>query len=66
MLSPRIFVEDFTWIESTKDSSLDRNNGRFCVTPDFPNGTYAYFATIDTLHLLMDYSKDLRDQYSHI
>ena len=42
------FIEDFTWVESTSDSSLDRNNGRFCVTPDFPNGTYAYFATIDT------------------
>ena len=27
--------------------SLDENNGRFCVTPEFPNGTYAYFATFD-------------------
>ena len=42
------FVEDFDWIESTSESSLDKNNGRFCVTPDFPNGTYAYFATFDT------------------
>ena len=42
------FLEDFTWVESTSDSVLDRNNGRFCVTPDFPNGTYAYFATIDS------------------
>lgn len=24
---------------------LDENNGRFCVTPEFPNGTYAYFIT---------------------
>jgi hypothetical protein len=27
---------------------LDRYNGRFCVTPDFPQGHYAYFVTIDT------------------
>ena len=25
---------------------LDEHNGRFCVTPEFPNGTYAYFMTI--------------------
>jgi hypothetical protein len=28
------------------DYDLDKYNGRFCVTPDFPNGTYAYFQTI--------------------
>lgn len=27
---------------------LDRYNGRFCKTPEFPNGTYAYFTTVDT------------------
>ena len=37
------FIEDFKWVDSTDESVLDRNNGRFCVTPDFPNGTYAYF-----------------------
>ena len=26
---------------------LDENNGRYCVTPDYPNGTFAYFATIN-------------------
>lgn len=25
---------------------LDDNNGRFCITPDYPNGVYAYFITI--------------------
>ncbi len=25
---------------------LDEYNGRFCVTPEFPNGTYAYFVSI--------------------
>ena len=26
---------------------LDEYNGRFCVTPEFPGGTYAYFVAID-------------------
>jgi len=41
------FVEDFTWFNSTDESYLDENNGRFCVTPDYPNGVYAYFATFE-------------------
>lgn len=27
---------------------LDQYNGRWCVTPEFPNGTYAYFVAIDS------------------
>jgi hypothetical protein len=44
------FVEDYEWIPSvnTGKTELDQNNGRFCVTPDYPNGVYAYFLTIDT------------------
>ena len=41
------FVEDFTYQSLGRDDVLDKNNGRFCVTPDFPKGTYAYFATIN-------------------
>jgi len=41
------FVEDYTHNEVSDDSVLDENNGRFCVTPEFPNGTYAYFTTIN-------------------
>ena len=26
---------------------LDIHNGRTCVTPEYPGGTYAYFATVD-------------------
>jgi len=44
---PEFFVEDFTFKDSQDDSVLDENNGRFCITPEFPNGTYAYFATFD-------------------
>jgi hypothetical protein len=38
-----IFVEDFAFLG---EGDLDEHNGRFCVTPEFPNGTYAYFSTI--------------------
>ena len=38
------YVEDYDFSASTGD--LDQYNGRFCVTPEFPNGTYAYFVTI--------------------
>ena len=30
-----------------EETILDQNNGRFCVTPEYPNGTYAYFSTVD-------------------
>jgi len=30
------------------DFDLDEYNGRFCVTPEYPNGTYAYFVGITT------------------
>ena len=39
------FAEDWEWIPDP--SNLDRENGRFCVTPEFPDGVYAYFATIE-------------------
>ena len=45
---PEFFVEDFTFKTSNDDSVLDENNGRFCITPEYPNGTYAYFATFDS------------------
>jgi hypothetical protein len=43
------FVEDFTYKKSIDETVLDENNGRFCVTPEFPKGTYAYFATVNSL-----------------
>ena len=46
---PEFFVEDFKFIENTDESFLDKHNGRFGVTPEYPNGVYAYFATIDSV-----------------
>jgi uncharacterized protein (TIGR03437 family) len=38
------YVEDYDFAAGTGD--LDQYNGRFSVTPEYPNGTYAYFVTI--------------------
>jgi hypothetical protein len=37
------FIQDYEFVVGTGD--LDECNGRFCITPDFPEGTYAYFLT---------------------
>ena len=38
------FIEDY---EYKGVGDLDEHNGRYCVTPEYPNGTYAYFTTIN-------------------
>ncbi len=37
------FVRDYEYVAGSGD--LDECNGRQCVTPEFPDGTYAYFMT---------------------
>jgi hypothetical protein len=39
------FIEDYKFDNS---GNLDIHNGRFCKTPEFPNGVYAYFAGVTT------------------
>ena len=39
------FVEDYKYNGA---GDLDEYNGRYCRTPEFPNGVYAYFAGIST------------------
>lgn len=39
------FIEDYEYIAGS--GTLDEHNGRFCITPEYPSGTYAYFKTID-------------------
>ncbi len=41
------FREDYGFTASMEEDVLDVHNGRFCVTPEYPEGTYAYFATIN-------------------
>lgn len=46
------YIEDYAYLgdlgkKEGRDFDLDELNGRWCVTPEFPNGTYAYFTSID-------------------
>ncbi len=42
------FREDYEYVaHPNEEDFLDEHNGRFCITPEYPNGTYAYFATVD-------------------
>jgi len=47
------YLEDYDYLGDlgrTQGTEFDLNdyNVRFCVTPEFPNGTWAYFLTIET------------------
>ena len=52
------FIEDYIY---ALNGDLDQNNGRYCNTPDYPNGVYAYFATfnstIDSYGTFLNYKK---------
>lgn len=39
------FVDDYEY--AFQEGDLDAYNGRFCKTPEYPDGIYAYFITID-------------------
>ena len=39
-------VQDYIWDATV--GTLDEHNGKFSVTPEYPNGTYAYFLTEDS------------------
>lgn len=39
-----MYMEDYAYTASS--GHLDEYNGRFCKTPEYPNGTYAYFVTM--------------------
>jgi hypothetical protein len=41
------FKEDYEYIANTASDYLDQYNGRICKTPEYPNGIYCYFATVD-------------------
>lgn len=57
-----LFVEDYEY-DGTGD--LDEFNGRFCVTPEFPNGVYAYFATFGDIDSIFS-TKYLRPIFPYL
>ena len=49
------FIEDYFYDESSAtDDSLDKHNGRFSITPEFPTGRYCYFATTKSFDPITD------------
>ena len=44
LFKPGYFIDDWNFDGS---GDLDIHNGRFCKTNEFPNGIYAYFATVE-------------------
>jgi hypothetical protein len=44
-MSAGAFLDDYEYVSGL--GSLDDCNGRYCVTPEYPSGTYAYFVLID-------------------
>ena len=43
------FREDYQYntTSAATPDYLDEHNGRFCVTPEYPNGIYCYFSTVN-------------------
>jgi hypothetical protein len=41
---PGFFIDDYVYDGS---GDLDIHNGRFAITPEYPNGVYAYFSTVE-------------------
>jgi YHYH protein len=42
------YLGDHGILPGTNTYDLDEYNGRYCVTPEFPGGTYAYFVSISS------------------
>lgn len=46
-----LYREDYEFVSHPSDPTyLDIHNGRFCKTPEYPNGIYCYFTTVDANH----------------
>jgi hypothetical protein len=54
------FVEDYVY---TNSGDLDEYNGRFGKTPEFPNGVYAYFATLTSSTLVPTFPYFIGNKY---
>lgn len=44
------YREDYEFVTNSSPDYLDAHNGRFCKTPEYPNGIYCYFTTVDANH----------------
>lgn len=42
------YREDYEYVANVNSDYLDVHNGRFSKTPEYPNGTYCYYTTVDS------------------
>jgi len=61
--SSGFFIEDYKFDGS---GDLDAYNGRYCRTPEFPNGVYAYFATISSSDYTSKFPYFVGDKYKSL
>lgn len=54
------FVEDYVY---NGLGDLDVHNGRFCITPEYPNGTYAYFIGLNNSTKLPEFPYFIGNTY---
>ena len=65
LMGPGAYVNDWTY-SASNGGTLDYYNGKYTKTPDYPNGTYAYFITLDASgvpqypYIIGNYSKQKR------
>jgi hypothetical protein len=55
------FVEDYEYFDN---GDLDIHNGRFCITPEYPSGIYAYFCTIGDIDV--EYKNYRKPQFPYV
>jgi hypothetical protein len=61
------FVEDYEYIENKEDDLiLDEYNGRFCTTPEYPNGVYAYFCTLGNVQQIGQFNNYRRPIFPYV
>lgn len=51
VLNAGAFIEDYEYSEN--EGTLDQYNGRYAITPEYPNGTYAYYLTFTDSSLVI-------------
>ena len=58
--NPGFFIDDYKFSNS---GDLDVHNGRYCRTPEYPKGTYAYFVGITSISLQPNFPYFIGDTY---
>jgi len=57
------FNDDYEFVNT---GDLDEHNGRFCITPEFPKGTYAYFCPITSNNGYEGFSNSREPVYPYV